>query len=88
MTVIPLTKHLPSEYVKGVDELTCGERRVLNLMLTGMSKREIADYLGTTRDNVSHTATLIFGKLNVSSHIQLLGLCIEGLMPVDYEVVR
>jgi DNA-binding CsgD family transcriptional regulator len=86
MKIIPLTKHLPIEWLPGVDNLTRTETQYCNLMLTGMDKKQIAKATGVGDRTASEHVSNICRKLNVSNQYQLMALVIEALMPVDYDV--
>jgi DNA-binding CsgD family transcriptional regulator len=86
MQITPLTKHIPSEWVPGVDDLTRTEKNYCNLMLAGMTKKEIAKATGVGPKTSSDHVANICKKLNVSDQYQLMALVIEALMPIDYDL--
>ncbi len=55
-----------------IDHLTPAERAVLDHLIAGTSIGDIADIRGVSRDTVKTQAKVIYSKLNVSRHVDLM----------------
>jgi non-specific serine/threonine protein kinase len=60
----------PGDWLGG-EVLTCRERQIAELVARGMSNREIAERLVISKRTVDAHVNHIFGKLGLSSRVQL-----------------
>ncbi len=68
--------HFPREEVF-IEELTDGERKVLELVASGVRRREIAEQLFISERTVSNHLQHIFEKLQVSSTVEMITKAIK-----------
>jgi DNA-binding CsgD family transcriptional regulator len=61
----------------GWDSLTCAERRLAALVAEGLTNRAIADRLFISRHTVNSHVRNIFGKLDITSRVQLARVVME-----------
>ncbi len=71
MTIKDGVTHFPREEVF-IEELTDGERKVLELVASGVRRREIAEQLFISERTVSNHLQHIFEKLQVSSTVEMI----------------
>lgn len=76
LTIKDGATHFPREEVF-IEELTDGERKVLELVASGVRRREIAEQLFISERTVSNHLQHIFEKLQVSSTVEMITKAIK-----------
>ena len=76
LTIKDGATHFPREKVF-IEELTDGERKVLELVASGVRRREIAEQLFISERTVSNHLQHIFEKLQVSSTVEMITKAIK-----------
>lgn len=83
--------HIANPFIKALDiqqshkSLTDRERQILNMIISGKSNKEMADFISVSPKTVDKHRTSLMQKLNVHSVVELMSYALrEGLIVPDH----